>query len=96
MCDKDISAFLPALKFVLEWFVTNKIIQKIYNTLFENDNILFFDEDSGNVTFSSDEMGILKVDLNNISCMKMILKLWFMSDFWLDIIAINNAKHLKK
>ena len=96
MCDKDISAFLPALKFVLYWFVTNKIIQKLYNTLFENDNILFFDEDSGNVTFSSDEMGIFKVDLNNISCMKMILKLLFMSDFWLDIIAINNAKHLKK
>ena len=27
----------------------------------------FFDEDSGNVTFSSDEMGILNIDLNNIN-----------------------------
>ena len=33
---------------------------------FTNDNLLFFDEDSGNVTFSSDGMGILSVDLNNI------------------------------
>ena len=28
--------------------------------------------------------------------MKMILKLLFMSDFWLSIIDLNNAKHLKK
>ena len=27
----------------------------------------FFDEDSGNVTFSSDEMGILNIDLDNIT-----------------------------
>ena len=25
----------------------------------------FFDEDSGNVTFSSDELGVLSIDLNN-------------------------------
>ena len=29
--------------------------------------IYFFDEDYGNVTFSSDEMGILSVNLNNIN-----------------------------
>ena len=29
--------------------------------------IYFFDEDFGNVTFSSDEMGILSIDLNNIN-----------------------------
>ena len=29
--------------------------------------MLFVDEDSGTVTFSSDEMGILSVDLNNIN-----------------------------
>ena len=27
----------------------------------------FFDEDSGNVTFSSDELGVLTIDLNNIN-----------------------------
>ena len=29
--------------------------------------MLFLDEDSGNVTFSSDKMGILSIDLNNIN-----------------------------
>ena len=33
---------------------------------FTNDDIHFFDEVSGNVRFSSDEMGILSVDLSNI------------------------------
>ena len=42
------------------------IYKKLYNALFAGDDILFFDEDSGHVTFSSDEMGILSVDLNNI------------------------------
>ena len=27
----------------------------------------FFDEDSGNVIFSSDELGVLSIDLNNIN-----------------------------
>ena len=34
------------------------------NALFADDDILFFDEDSGNVTFSSDELGILRLNLN--------------------------------
>ena len=50
MCDKAFDDFLPALKFVPDWF-----------------DILFFDEESGNVTFSSDEMGVLSVDLKNIN-----------------------------
>ena len=29
--------------------------------------MLFFDEDSGNVTFCCDEMGILSVNLNNFN-----------------------------
>ena len=32
-----------------------------------DDDILFFDEDSSNVIFSSDEMGIVSVNLNNIN-----------------------------
>ena len=34
---------------------------------FTNDDILFFDEDSGNATFPSYEMVILSVDLYNIN-----------------------------
>ena len=41
------------------------MIKKLCNPLFADDNIFLFDKDSGNVTFSSHEMGILNVDLNN-------------------------------
>ena len=34
---------------------------------FADDNILFFDQFSGNVTFTIDEMGILCVNLKNIN-----------------------------
>ena len=43
------------------------MIKKLHNTLFTDDDILFFDEDSGNVRFSSDEMDIPSVDLININ-----------------------------
>ena len=33
----------------------------------EDENILYFNEYSGNVAFSCNEMGVLKIDLNNIS-----------------------------
>ena len=46
-------------------------------------------------------MGILSIDLNNINLddsnmMKMVLKLLFISDFWLGILNLKNAKDLKK
>ena len=41
------------------------MIKKLHNALFSEGDILFFDEDFGNVIFSSDEMGIFSVDLNN-------------------------------
>ena len=43
------------------------MITKLYNALFTDDDILFFGKDSGNVTLSSDEMGILRVNLNNFN-----------------------------
>ena len=77
------------------------MIKKLYNALFADIDILFFDEDSGNVTFSSEEMGIFSLDLNNID--------FDDSNFYEDdprttihvrllacIVDINNAKHLKK
>ena len=67
MCDKVVDSFLTTLKFVPDCFVTNKMIKKLYNVLFTDDNILYFDKDSGNVTFPSDDMSILIIDLNNIN-----------------------------
>ena len=67
MCDKAADAFQPTLKFVPNWFVSNKILQNHYDNLFSVDNIIFFGEDSNNVTFFCDEMGIFNADLNNIN-----------------------------
>ena len=67
MWDKAVDDFLPTLKFVPDWFVTSKTIKKTLWCCTTDDETFFFDEDSGNVTFSSDEMGILSVDLNSIN-----------------------------
>ena len=64
MCVKAVDDFRPISKFVPDWVVTNEIIKKLYIALFPDDYILFFEEDSGNVTFSSDETRILSVDFN--------------------------------
>ena len=42
MCDKAVDDFLPALKFVPDWFVTSKLIKKLHNAPFADDYILFF------------------------------------------------------
>ena len=67
MCDKAVDYFLPALKFVHDWFVTSKMIKKLFTALYTNDNILYFNEDSGDSVSSCNEMGILIIDLNKIN-----------------------------
>ena len=39
MCDKVVDNFLPTLKFVPDRFVINKMIKKLYNVLFTDDNM---------------------------------------------------------
>ena len=67
MCNKAVDDFLPALKFVHDWFVTNKFIKKLFTALYTVDNILYFNEDSGDAVFPCNEMGILSIDLNKIN-----------------------------
>ena len=67
MCDKTIDDFLPILYFDPDWFVTSKMIKKLFTALNANESILYFDEDSGNVVFNCDGMGILDVHLNKIN-----------------------------
>ena len=43
------------------------MIKKLYNALYADDGPLFLDDDSGDVTFCCNEMGILSVNLNNIN-----------------------------
>ena len=66
------------------------MIKNLDDTVFSNDDIVFFNEDSCNVTFSSDNMGILHADLNKINLddanlLKMILKLLLMSDLQIHV-----------
>ena len=49
------------------WFVTNETIKKLLTALYADDNILYFNEDSGDVILSYNKMGILSIDLNNIN-----------------------------
>ena len=67
MCDKAVDAFQPALKFVPGWLVTSKLIKKLDDTVFANDDKVFFDEGSDNVTIFSDVIDILSEYLNNIN-----------------------------
>ena len=55
------------MKLILDWFVTSKTIKKPFTALCADENILYFNEDSGNVVFTCNGMGILNIDLNNIN-----------------------------
>ena len=43
------------------------MIKQLFPALYADENILYFNEDSGNVLFICNEMGILNIDLNNIN-----------------------------
>ena len=43
------------------------MIKKLYTAFYAEKNILYFDEDSDNVIFSCNEMGIVNIDLKNIN-----------------------------
>ena len=72
--------------------------------MYVDDDILYFNEDSGDVLFSCNEMGILNIDLNNINLDNyfdeddpdQLFFLLFLSDFWLGILNLKKSKHLKK
>ena len=100
MCDEAVDDSLAALNFVPDWFVTSEMIKRICTALYPNENILYVNEDSGNVVFCCNEVAILNIDLNIliliIILMKMILILLFLSGFWFGILNLKNSKYLKK
>ena len=67
MCDKDVDDRLATSKFVPDWFTTSKMIKILFTALYADDNILYFDENSGNVVFNCNGMDILNIDLNIIN-----------------------------
>ena len=79
------------------------MIKKLFTALCAAGNILYFNEDSGHAVFNYNEMGIVNTDLNNINRDDNFdeedpntLILLFLSDFWLAIVNLKNAKNLKK
>ena len=42
-------------------------VVNLYTALYADDGLLFFDEDSGDVTFCCNKTGILSVNLDNIN-----------------------------
>ena len=52
MCDEAVDDSLAALKFIPDWFVTSKMIKTLITDVYADDNILYFNEDSGEAVFS--------------------------------------------
>ena len=67
MCDKAVDAFLSMLKFGPDWFVTNKMVKRLDDVVFSNDDIVLINADSDDVTFFSDDMGLVNTDFYNVS-----------------------------
>ena len=65
MCDDAVGDSLATLKLIPYWPVTSKMIKGLFTALYADENILYFNEYSGNVVFSCNEIGILNIDLNN-------------------------------
>lgn len=69
------------------------MIKNLDKHVFPVDDIVFVNEDSANVTFSSDKMGIFSVDLNNINLDRVNFyeddpEPLFLSDLWFDVIGL--------
>ena len=67
MCDEAVNDSLAALKLIPNWLVTSKMIKKIFTALYADENVLYFNEDSGDAVCNYNEMSIVNVDLNNIN-----------------------------
>ena len=67
LCDEAVDDSLAALKLMPDGFAASKMIKGLYNALYADENILYFNEDSGNLVFSCNEMDVFNIDLNNIN-----------------------------
>ena len=50
ICTETVDTYL-AFKFIPDWFIISKILEKFHGASLANDDILFFDEDFSKVTF---------------------------------------------
>ena len=52
MCDEAVDDSLPVLKLIPNWFVTGKMIKKLFSALYTNENIFYFKEDFCDALFN--------------------------------------------
>ena len=67
ICDEAVDDSPAALKFIPDWFVTSKMLEKLDNVLQANDDILFYNEDFDKVTFIANQIHTLAADLDRIN-----------------------------
>ena len=82
MCDSVVDACLPALKFLLDGFVSNKMLEKLDDVLVSNDDAIFVNVHFDNTTFLVMRWVLIlhilmMLTLMIIILMKMILILLF-------------------
>ena len=66
MCEEAVDDSLARLKLIPDWFVTSKLIKKLFTALYADENILYFNKDYGDAKFNCNELGILNIDFNKI------------------------------
>ena len=64
MSDETVDDCQAALKFIPDWFVTSKMLQKSGKPMHANNDMVFYNEDSDKVTFITNQRHILAVDLD--------------------------------
>ena len=101
MCDKAVDDCLAPLKFVLDWFLTSKMITILFTALYADENILQFNEDSNNVVFICNELDILNINLdsinlNNTNYDEDDSDTIIFVRFQVGILNLKNIKHIKK
>ena len=67
MCDETVDDSLATLKLIPDWFDISEMIKDFFTAIYTAENILYFNEDSHNIVFSCNEMGILHIDLDYIN-----------------------------
>ena len=66
MCNEAFDDCLAALKFIPDWFITSKMLEKSDSALLTNGDIVFFNEDFNKVSFIANQ-DLLVVDLDKIN-----------------------------
>ena len=96
----NIYIYIYIYMYIYIYILGQYIYVYILNNFFLRMKIYSFNEASGDAVFNYDEMVllilILIILILVIILMKMIQILLFLSDFWLVLINLKNAKNLKK